>query len=234
MIRNNEQYDQSIDQAALSQYHKRLTLWGQANFRAFPWRTTRNPYCVFIAEVLLHRTQVKQVFPVYSEFILRYTSPQALCRASVSEVQACLKGLGLTWRVELLIAAIEEVVCGYGGHFPQDRKSLENLPGVGHYIASCVLCFAYGKPVAVVDTNTVRVISRVVGFQLKDGLRRNKSFHRLANRLIDSINPRKYNFALFDLAHTHCKQRYPLCETCPIRALCVYSSTSSKFLLLQT
>ncbi len=213
--------------AQITALRRALLRWGTQHFRVFPWRQTTDPYRILIAEILLHRTQVKQVVPVYQSFVKRYPDIMALAQANLTEVQALLYPLGLHWRVELIYKMAQEIQTKYGGEIPRSRDDLLSLPGVSEYIAGAVRCFAWNFPEALLDTNTIRVTGRLLGIPVRDSLRRNRGFRMVVESLIDRASPRKYNYALLDLAATVCRKRgQPHCEQCPLSEWCLYADKS--------
>ncbi len=219
MARN---YPEKLVEFDIENFRKKLIIWGQHNFRKFPWRETHNPYELLVAETLLHRTQAKQVIEVYLNFIKCYPNILSIYKASESEIKELLKSLGLFWRIRLLKAMATELVKRFDRKVPEERESLLSLPGVGDYIASSVRCFGFNQPDAIIDTNVMRVITRIFDIQFKDSLRRNKKFMILAQRLLDPINPREYNFAMLDLANQVCRPKAPECHICPVKEFCHY------------
>lgn len=204
-------------------FRKALITWGKEHFRAFPWRFTSDPYRILMAEVMLHRTQVRQVVPVYERFLKKYPDLQSLAGASEEELHKELYSLGLRWRVRLIQEMAAELVNRYKGKIPIDRESLLALPGVSDYIASAFRCFAWKQTDALIDTNTVRIVARLFGVPIKDSLRRNRRFMSLIAALVDPEEPKIYNYALLDLANKTClKVQEPLCERCPVQDWCLY------------
>jgi A/G-specific adenine glycosylase len=208
-------------------FRRRLINWGRKYFRDFPWRETNNPYRILIAETLLHRTQAVQVKEIYKEFIQKFDNPHELAKADKSQVRNLLKSLGLYWRIDLILEMATQIVEDFGGRVPEDKQDLMSLPGVGEYIASSVRCFAYGYPDAIIDTNIIRIVTRVLGIAHKDSLRRNKNFKLIVQQLVDEEHPREYNFALLDHAALICLPKNPRCNECPINHLCAFFSQSS-------
>lgn len=138
-------------------FQQQLLAWGLRHGRAFPWRSTSDPYRLLIAEMMLRRTQARQVAPVYEDFVRQYPTSQVLASAAEAEVERLLRPLGLPWRIPAFRQMAQRIVTEYGGNVPHDRAALLSLPGVGEYVADAVRCFAYNEPVALLDTNTVRV-----------------------------------------------------------------------------
>ena len=223
-----ESNDHVVDALA---YRKALIWWGQENFRAFPWRLTTNPYYILISEVMLHRTQATQVIPVYERFIKRYPGVVALSKAAREDLHDILYSLGLRWRIDLIFEMATELMEQFGGQIPESKEQLLSLSGVSDYIAGAVLCFAWNLPESLADTNTIRVIGRVFGLEVKDSSRRNRTFKRLLARLVPQDQPRAYNYALLDLADKVCmKKQAPLCEQCPLVQWCMYARQNGRYM----
>lgn len=204
-------------------FRNKLISWGQEHFRSLPWRFTTEPYHILIAEIMLHRTQALQVVPVYTQFLEKYPTLASLALAKKEELHEVLYSLGLRWRIDLMMEMVSQVWERFNGQIPEELSDLLSLPGVSHYVASAVRCFAWNKPEAIVDTNTVRVIGRVFNLQIKDSSRRNAEFRRLITGLVDVEQPRNYNFALLDLAAQICtKVKKPMCDICPVQNYCLY------------
>lgn len=206
----------------IRQIRERLLGWGCQNSREFPWRQTRDPYAILVAEVLLHRTRASQVVPIYQQFMERYPNIATLAGASPAELQQVLWPLGLHWRVPLIREMARQILEQYGGQVPADRNALRQLPGVSDYIADAVLCFAFNQTVPILDTNTVRVLARLFDHRITDRSRRSRRFRELMSALVDPVCPRKFNQALLDLAALICRPRDPDCPHCPLLAQCSY------------
>jgi A/G-specific adenine glycosylase len=216
--------DHSVDAVC---YRRALIAWGKKYFRTFPWRLTEDPYCILMAEIMLHRTQACQVEPVYERFIEQYDNILALSQAPREELNSALFSLGLRWRIDLIHQMVEELIARFDGQIPHKKADLLSLPGVSNYISSAIRCFAWNQAEPLIDTNTVRVVGRVFGLNIKDSSRRNQSFRELITALVDPYEPRLYNYALLDLADQVCtKKRPPDCAQCPIIELCLYGSSS--------
>jgi len=218
MVEVVEANDHVID--ALS-FRKALVAWGQKNFRTFPWRLTKDPYCILMAEIMLHRTQAPQVVPVYERFIERYPDVPVLAQATSNELHGALCSLGLRWRVTLVHTMAAELMARFNGQVPREKESLFSLPGVSEYISGAVRCFAWNLPEPLIVTNTVRVVGRLFGLVVKDSSRRNRQFRELIESLVEPGDSRAYNFALLDLAEGVCmKKRPPACKECPVHKWC--------------
>ena len=207
----------------LAELRRKLIEWGRANFREFPWRNTRDPYKILISEVMLHRTRAEQVVPVYDKFLRKYPDVHKLASADISEVEEVLAPLGLRWRIQKLHQTARIITEKYAGRVPDEKDLLLKLPGISEYIASAVMCFAYGKPEPLLDTNTVRILGRMFDVDVRDSSRRSRKFQELMRLLIDRRNPREFNYALLDLAATLCiKRGRPRCSECPLGDYCKY------------
>lgn len=202
-----------------------LLAWGPAHFREYPWRRTRDPYSILIAEVLLHRTRADQVRPVYERFLEEYPDLASLLHAEPLQVEEYLRSLGLRWRTDLLVEMVRAIGERYGGEIPQSREDLMALPGVGDYITSALLTFGGTSAEPIMDTNTVRVIGRVFGLKLNDSARRKKQFREIMRQIISEGDARDISFAMIDLAALICLPRTPLCEICPLKSVCLYAQS---------
>lgn len=201
--------------------------WGEKNSRDFPWRKTRNPYHILMSEVMLHRTQAQQVVPVYERFIQKYPSLSKLSKATREELNEMLYSLGLRWRIDLIYEMTNELMGRFNGEIPRSKAKLLSLPGVNEYIAGAVRCFAWNLPEPIPDTNTVRIVGRLFGLEVKDSSRRNPLFKNLIAKLVDPDEPRTFNYAQLDLADKVCTLRQPPdCPHCPLLQWCRYGSTS--------
>jgi A/G-specific adenine glycosylase len=204
-------------------FRKALVRWGKENFRPFPWRLTTDPYRILIAEIMLHRTQVSQVVPVYENFIVSYPDIPSLAKAEAAELHSILYSLGLRWRIDLITEMASKLIEQFGGKVPQEIEALRTLPGVSDYVAGAVRCFAWNLSEPIIDTNTVRVTGRLFNLTIKDSSRRNSLFRRLISSLLDPVEPRTYNYALLDLAAKVCtKVRIPDCKSCPLLSYCAF------------
>lgn len=202
--------------------------WGQDNFRAFPWRLTRDPYKILMSEVMLHRTQADQVVPVYEHFVEKYPDILRLAKATREELRETLYSLGLHWRIDLVFEMAQALSSRFDAQIPVEKTQLLSLPGVSEYIAGAVRCFAWNLPEPLADTNTVRVAGRLFGLTVKDSSRRNRQFRNLLTAMLDQESPRLYNFAVLDLADKICMKKVePLCKECPLVQWCLYGQQTS-------
>jgi A/G-specific adenine glycosylase len=211
----------------LRSFQKDLAIWGNQNFRSFPWRLNNDPYAILMAELMLHRTQVAQVVPVFQRFIGQYPTISALITAEMEGVRTILSPLGLSWRIELIVEMVKRIEGEFASQIPGEKKDLLSLPGVSEYIAGAVRCFAWNFPEPLIDTNTTRIAGRLFGLQTKDSSRRNSMFRGLISSILDVQEPRRHNYALLDLAHLVClKKNAPLCDQCPVVKYCHFGQNN--------
>lgn len=209
-------------------FRERVAAWSAQHGRVFPWRETSDPYHVIIAELMLRRTQARQVVPVYHAFLARFPGIGQLAEALEEEVSAILKPLGLAWRAAGFSLLARQLVEQTGGTIPIAREQLLALPGVGDYVASAVRCLAFGEADVLIDTNTVRVAGRYFGFSTGPESRRNREVRQAVALLVDSDQPRESNLALLDFAALVCRAPLPRCAYCPVTSQCAwYNSAGS-------
>jgi A/G-specific adenine glycosylase len=174
-----------------------------------------------IAELMLRRTQARQVITIYDSFIAKYPDAKTLAEAPADEVEQSLFSLGLAWHIPAFQEIARALVAQYNGVVPSDYEKLIALPGIGDYVASAVCCFAFKQPKAIIDTNTVRVAGRLFGLPTHAESRRRKPIRTLLQELLDRQSPKSYNYALLDLAAQICTPSSPDCQTCPLLSYCV-------------
>jgi len=191
----------------------RLLEWYAANARDLPWRRTRDPYAILVAEIMLQQTQVDRVIPKWLAWLERFPTLLDLAQASRADAIRVWQGLGYNLRAVRLHAIAVQLAAEYGGDLPRDRPGLLRLKGIGRYTAGAVACFAYEQPVAMVDTNVRRVLSRVFGWP-------SSAVEDLAESVVPASAAYAWNQALMDLGATLCRARQPLCLACPLVAEC--------------
>jgi A/G-specific adenine glycosylase len=196
--------------------------WGTKNLRDFPWRNTHDTYKIMIAEIMLHRTNADQVKAVYEKFIENFSDFESIVRAGSDNIKTEMQSLGLFWRSDLLYRLAEEVVEKYNGTLPLEKKKLMELPGVGHYIASAILCFGYNRSEPLLDTNTVRVIGRILGIKITDSSRRSKKFYKIMQDIVLCEEPRRLSLSIIDFAALVCTATNPKHELCPVSNICCF------------
>ncbi len=195
--------------------------WYRVNKRELPWRNSRDPYKIWLSEIILQQTRVKQGLPYYERFLAAYPDVFALARAPESEVLRLWQGLGYYARARNLHACAREIVDSYGGHFPSDYAGLIKLRGIGTYTAAAIASFAYNETVPVVDGNVFRVLSRV--FSIKEDILSTsgqKTFRNLAGELVPDGRAEEYNQAIMEFGALQCTPQNPACLLCPISSIC--------------
>ena len=207
-------------------FRARLLTWYDTHARDLPWRQRtssteqsstkpRDPYPVWLSEIMLQQTRVAAVIAHYHEFLRRFPAVEKLARAQEPAVLAAWSGLGYYRRARMLHAAAKVVVRERGGKFPATAEELRALPGIGRYTAAAIASIAFGEPVAVVDGNVERVLQRVSGQRLAG-----EEFWLAAETLLDRTRPGDFNQAMMELGATVCTPRSPACLTCPVVDLC--------------
>lgn len=206
---------------AVANLRKRLLAWFSEHRRELPWRASRDPYRVWIAEIMLQQTRIAAVLPYYESFLSRFPNARSLADARQEEVLKLWSGLGYYSRARNLHAAAKEIVAQHGGEFPRTLDVALALPGIGRYTAAAVLSIAYDVPLAVLDGNVARVLARLGA--LRGDLREPKRWQSLAaiaQQLLASESPGDWNQALMELGETVCTPQSPSCESCPIARSC--------------
>ena len=190
--------------------------------RDLPWRRTRDPYRIWLSEVILQQTRVDQGLAYYERFVARYPTVKRLASAKEDEVLKLWQGLGYYSRARNLLQAAQQVVKEHGGHFPSTHTGLLGLKGVGDYTAAAIASIAFAEAVPVVDGNVYRALSRVFGISTPiDSTAGKKQFRTLAASLVDADRPGDHNQAVMELGATICTPRKPRCTECPVRSRCV-------------
>ena len=197
-----------------------LLQWFKNNGRPLPWRETNDPYAIWLSEVILQQTRIAQGMSYWERFIAQWPTVNDLAAATEDEVLKAWQGLGYYSRARNLHTAAQQVV--KIGEFPQTFKELKSLKGVGDYTAAAIASIAFGQPVAVVDGNVYRVLSRYYGITTAiDSTEGKKEFQTLAQSLLPTNEPADYNEAIMDFGATQCTPTSPHCTTCPLCETCV-------------
>ncbi|MBV9578261.1 MAG: A/G-specific adenine glycosylase [Chloroflexi bacterium] len=199
--------------ANLARVQSALLNWFRREGRDLPWRTTRDPYAILVAEVMLQQTQVDRVIPRYHAWLGRFPTLDALASASPADAIRAWQGLGYNRRAVRLHAIARQSVAEFDGQLPRSVEGLLRLDGVGRYTAGAVACFAYEQPVPMVDTNVRRVLSRVFGVEPK-------RVEAMAVDVIPEGQAWAWGQALMDLGAGVCRAHQPLCLICPLLQEC--------------
>lgn len=192
--------------------------WARERLRPLPWRSTRDPWEILVAEVMAQQTGVGRVIPRWEAFLDRWPTPGHLTRTPLAELLEFWSGLGYPRRARSLHLAAATIVERHGGQVPDDLDDLMALPGVGRYTARAVLAFAFERRVGVVDTNVARVLARRVGRRLGSG-----EAQRIADEAVAPRQPWLWNQAIMEVGAVHCRP-VPLCEGCPFAPSCSWAA----------
>jgi A/G-specific adenine glycosylase len=198
-----------------------LLAWYRRCRRDLPWRESRDPYRVWVSEIMLQQTQVDRVREYFTRFMGRFPDVAALAGAAERDVLKAWEGLGYYRRARQLHAAAKRIVAEHGGDFPQTAAGLRELPGIGRYTAGAIASIAFGQPEPIVEANSRRVIARLVGHAEPVGGARDEPLWQVAAALVPPRNAGLFNQALMDLGAMVCTVSRPRCECCPLAAACV-------------
>ncbi len=214
-------------------FSKTLLKWNnEANMRQMPWKGEKDPYKIWLSEIILQQTRVEQGWEYYNRFVKAFPKVEQLAAAPETKVFKLWEGLGYYSRCKNLIATAQIITATYKGKFPADYQNILNLKGVGPYTAAAIASFAFNLPHAVVDGNVYRVLARFFGLEIAtDSTAGKKVFTTLAQELIDKKKPAAYNQAIMDFGAVICKPKLPLCTSCPLKNKCVAFATARVALL---
>ncbi|MDP5082187.1 MAG: A/G-specific adenine glycosylase [Winogradskyella sp.] len=203
-------------------FKNKLINWYSIHKRDLPWRATKNPYCIWLSEIILQQTQVSQGLPYYDAFNSKYPTIFDLAEASEESVLKLWQGLGYYSRARNLHTTAKYIANNLDGVFPSNYKDLIKLKGVGDYTASAIASIAFNEVEAVVDGNVYRVLARYFGITTpinsSEGI---KEFKLLATSLIDRERPATYNQAIMEFGARQCKPKNPDCNVCPLNESCM-------------
>ena len=203
-----------------------LLKWYARARRDLPWRGSRDPYRVWVSEIMLQQTQVERVRDYFSRFLRRFPSVVELARAREAEVLKLWEGLGYYRRARQLHAAAREIVAEHGGRFPRTVEELRRLPGIGRYTAGAIASIAFGVRAPIVEANSRRVLARLVGHAAPvGGPAGDGPLWEAAERLVPARDPGLFNQALMDLGAGVCTPEKPLCNRCPLAGACMARRT---------
>lgn len=199
----------------------KIVKWYESNKRSLPWRDTKDPYKIWLSEIILQQTRVSQGMPYYLRFIEAYPTVRALAAAPEQEVLRLWQGLGYYTRARNLHKCAKAVVSLHGGEFPRTYETLLSLPGIGEYTAAAIASIAFKQAVAVVDGNVFRVLSRIFGIDTPiNSPEGKKQFAKLANELVPAAHPDAHNQAVMEFGALFCTPQNPQCETCIFQKSC--------------
>ena len=198
-----------------------LVAWYHLNKREMPWRNTRDPYKIWLSEIILQQTRVEQGTPYYYRFINEFPTVSDLANASEEQVLKLWQGLGYYSRARNLQKAAKMVMEAFNGEFPTDFQDIIKLPGIGEYTASAISSFAYDQNYAVLDGNVYRVLSRLFNINTPiNSTLAKKIFNELALKILDKKDPATHNQAIMEFGATYCKPANPNCHQCVLATQC--------------
>jgi A/G-specific adenine glycosylase len=206
--------------------------WYKKNKRDLPWRHTKDPYLIWLSEIILQQTRVEQGLPYYFRFSEKYPTVGSLAIAKEDEILRLWQGLGYYTRARNLHAAARQIKNEFGNKFPTDYSNIRSLKGVGEYTAAAIASFAFDLEHAVVDGNVFRLLSRYFGIKTPiDTGEGKKKFTALAGKLMKSYPPAIFNQAIMEFGARQCRPASPDCEVCPLNSSCYAygKNTVSKF-----
>lgn len=212
---------ESFDAGRRQKFRRQLQSWYASHQRDLPWRRERDPYAVWISEIMLQQTVVAAVIPYFKRFMSRFPDVETLAAADESEVLQHWEGLGYYSRARNIHKAARLIAGELEGNFPRDVNSLQTLPGIGRYTAGAICSFAYDTRAPIVEANTLRLYSRLIG--LKEDPRSKSGQQQLwefAELILPRKSPGEFNQALMDLGSLVCTPQNPNCEHCPVSAGC--------------
>jgi A/G-specific adenine glycosylase len=196
-------------------WRRKLLAWFDQNKRDLPWRKDRDPYRVWLSEIMLQQTRVAAVIEHYHEFLRRFPTVEKLAAAREASVLAAWSGLGYYRRARMMHAAAREIINQYKGRLPRTAAELRELPGIGRYTAAAIASIAWNEPVAVVDGNVERVLQRALGKRMNG-----EQIWQIAGELLSPSRPGDFNQAMMELGATVCLPRQPKCLLCPLSDMC--------------
>ena len=209
----------TLSPLSLVELRRSLLAWYRHQRRDLPWRRSRDPYVIWISEIMLQQTQVKTVIPYYQAWLQQFPTVYHLAQADLQTVLKAWEGLGYYSRARNLHKTAQILVNQYQGHFPQAFEAVVRLPGIGRTTAGGILSAAFNQPVAILDGNVKRVLARLMALTVppQEAL---DELWELSTALLDPVHSRDFNQALMDLGATVCRRSRPDCGECPWQTHC--------------
>jgi A/G-specific adenine glycosylase len=202
-------------------FNKKLLRWYNAHHRELPWRNSRDPYKIWVSEVMLQQTTVKTVLPYYRKWIELFPDVTSLSRARPQKVLKAWQGLGYYQRAKSLLRASRIIIDKHQGQIPKNYQDLRKLPGLGPYTAAAVLSLAFGQPYPVLDANARRVLMRIIRLRGEVSSKNDRTLLQFLKPFFPKKNPGLFNQALMELGALVCRPKNPLCLLCPLCQSCV-------------
>jgi len=213
---------QSLQNFDIQAFQKQMLSWYDENKRQLPWRKTKDPYKIWVSEIMLQQTQVNTVIPYFKRFMTKFPTVYHLAAADEQTVLKMWEGLGYYSRARHLHEAAKDVVNNYGGEIPRDPKQLGRLKGIGPYTKGAILSIAFDQVEPAIDGNVMRVISRIL--KIEEDITKyqtKKLFDQYVRRIIPAHNPSAFNQSLMELGALVCTPKEPMCLLCPVQQHCL-------------
>ncbi|MBT6170580.1 MAG: A/G-specific adenine glycosylase [Flavobacteriaceae bacterium] len=211
----------NLSKGFVNSFSNNLISWYRINKRDLPWRNTKDPYKIWLSEIILQQTKIAQGLPYYNRFIKKYPNVQVLAGASEKEVLKLWEGLGYYSRARNLHKTAKIIVTNLEGIFPSTYKNLIKLPGIGDYTASAISSFSINEINPVIDGNVYRFLSRLLGILIPINTNKSlKEFRNIAKILISKKNPSDFNQAIMEFGSLVCKPKNPICNECIYQKFC--------------
>lgn len=215
--------DDSVSEgsSSSSDFSRLILNWYTEKKRELPWRKTKDPYAIWVSEVMLQQTQVKTVIPYYRRFLARFSNVKQLAAANLEEVLTIWSGLGYYSRARRMWEGARFICEQWEGEMPKTYDSLLQVPGIGHYTAGAIASIAYGQRVAAIDGNVLRVVSRILAWpEPVETARTQRCFRTQLAKWQSALQPGDFNQSLMELGAMICTPRNPDCGECPLALLC--------------
>lgn len=201
--------------------HKQLEQWYVKHHRKLAFRQTKEPYHIWVSEIMLQQTQVDTVLPFFERFIQLFPNVESLAHADEETLHKAVEGLGYYRRFRYMHQAAKVIVDKFDKTFPTTYQDVLNLPGVGKYTAGAIMSIAYHQPYSALDGNVIRVLSRYLGIDQDMRMQKHRNaLDRINQSYIEDANPHIYTQAMMELGATICRPKHPKCESCPLQAHC--------------
>lgn len=211
-----------LSKANFSDFRKKILSWYHPDRRKMPWKGEKSPYKIWISEIILQQTRVQQGWDYYLDFLEKFPTLQDLAGADIDEVLKAWQGLGYYSRARNLHQGARQVIERFDGHLPADYHALLKISGIGPYTAAAIASFAFSLPYAVVDGNVVRILARYFGVETAfDTTEGKRIFAEVADKVLDTADPGRFNQAMMDFGATICTPTAPRCDICPLTEQCL-------------
>ena len=217
-----------INGSDIQRFQCRITEWFVLNGRQFPWRDSRDPFSILVAEVVLKLTGAWKARVAYDDIMKKYGTPSLMANADSKELLEIFRPLGLHSRAATLVEIAKQLNTEFGGIVPREYSELVKIKGVGRYIANAILCLAYNKRVPLVDGSVLRIFNRCLGIHSTKEAYADKELWTRAEELLPEKDCREYNLGLIDIGAIICQYKRALCDSCPVVQICLNQREKAK------